>query len=110
MPRTLQEILDASRDPDPEIRRKAVRDLCPCQVKMKDGEVWDRVFEMARDPNVRVRRNAFHAIIDGLPGELTAKALATLEAMRDSEPEARLRCNVRRILAHHHRTGRINER
>jgi hypothetical protein len=109
MPRSLQEALDASRDPNPEVRRLAVRDLCPCQVKMKDREVWDRVFEMTRDPNLRVRRNAFHAIIDGLPGALTEQAVKTLEAMRE-EPEAGLRRNVRKVLARHHRTGRINER
>ena len=95
-------------NPDPEVRRKAVRDLCPCQVKMKDADVWDRVFEMTRDPNVRVRRNAFHGILDGLPSELTAKAGVTLEAMRD-DPEARLRRQVRKVLARLRRTGRINE-
>ncbi len=49
MTAALNEILERSRDPDPKIRRLAVRDLCPCQVKRNDRAAWDRVFEMTRD-------------------------------------------------------------
>lgn len=107
--RTLEEVLEASRDPDPEVRRKAVRELCPCEVKRNDPEVWSRVFEMTRDPDVGVRRNALHGMIDGSPASLEDRVVAALEAMRD-DPEPRLRRNVRKILARHRRTGKINER
>ena len=106
--RGLEEVLEASRDPDPEIRCKAVRDLCPCQVKRNDPEAWGRVFEMTQDPDVRVRRNALHGMIDGSPASLEDQVVAALEAMR-RDPEPRLRRNVRKILARHRRTGRVNE-
>lgn len=104
----IRHLLAASRDPDPEVRRRAVRELCPCQVKRNDPDVWERVFEMTRDPNVRVRRNALHGMIDGSPAGLAPRVVAALEAMRD-DPEPKLRRNVRRILARYRRTGRINE-
>lgn len=104
----IRDALAASRDPDPEVRRLAVRELCPCQVKRNDAEVWDRVFEMTRDPDASVRRNALHGLIDGSPASLEARVVATLERMRD-DPEPKLRRNVRRILARYRRTGRINE-
>jgi vesicle coat complex subunit len=106
--RQIQEVLAASRDPDPEIRRQAVRELCPCEVKRIDDDVWDRVFEMTRDPSVRVRRNALHGMIDGSPNNLEGRVVETMEAMRE-DPDPKLRRNVRRILARYRRTGRINE-
>lgn len=101
-------LLDASRDPDPEVRRQAVRELCPCEVKRNDPEVWSRVFELTQDPNQRVRRNALHGMIDGSPREFEGRVVAALEAMRD-DPEPKIRRNVRKILARYRRTGKINE-
>ncbi len=101
-------LLEQSRDPDPELRRRAVRALCPCRVKRNERAAWDRVFEMTRDEDPGVRRNALHGIIDGLPHELTGEAVAILEAMR-SDAEPRVRRQVRKILARHHRSGRISE-
>ena len=72
----IRHLLAASRDPDPEVRRRAVRELCPCQVKRNDPDVWERVFEMTRDPNVRVRRNALHGMIDGSPAGLAPRVVA----------------------------------
>ncbi len=106
--RTLEDVLEASRDPDPEIRRKAVRSLCPCEVKRNDAEVWSRILEMTQDSDVRVRRNAMHGMIDGSPASLADRVVAALEAMRN-DPEPRLRRHVRKILARHRRTGRVNE-
>lgn len=108
MAETVREILTRSYDPDPRVRRQAVRDLCPCQVKRKDLEAWTRVFELTRDPEIVVRKNAFHGIIDGLPAELTDEAAAVLEAMRD-DPEPKLRRQVRNVLSRYRRTGRIGE-
>ena len=105
----IQQILEASRDPDPEIRRLAVRDLCPCEVKRTDASVWDRVFEMTRDPNVQVRRNALHGMIDGSPAALEGRVVEAMENMRE-DPDPKLRRNARKILARYRRTGKINEK
>ena len=104
----IHEALLASRDPDPEVRRQAVRDLCPCEVKRNDAEVWSRVFEMTQDPDVRVRRNALHGMIDGSPASVEARVVGALEGMRD-DPAPKLRRNVRKILARYRRTGKVNE-
>jgi hypothetical protein len=68
----LAELLDASRSADPEVRRTAVRELCPCEVKTNDPDVWDRILEMRNDPDPKLRRN------------------------------------VRKTLARHRRTGKVN--
>lgn len=107
-PDELDEILARTRDPRPEVRRRAVRELCPCQVKRKDPVAWRRVFELARDPDPGVRRHALHGILDGLPAELVSEAVAVLEHLRD-DPEPRIRRQARQVLARHRRTGRICE-
>ena len=108
MPRTDPELLERSYDPDPAVRRDAVRALCPCKLKSEDLRAWERVFELTGDPDLGVRRNAFHGIIDGLPRHLTPRAADVLEGMRE-DTDPRLRRNVRKVLARYRRTGRIDE-
>ena len=103
----LDEILAASRHTNHEVRRTAVRSLCPCQVKTNDQGAWDRIIEMTRDPNVRVRKNAFHDLLDGSPRSRQSDVVAALVGMRN-DPDPKLRRNVRKTLARHHRTGKVN--
>jgi hypothetical protein len=103
----LAEILDASRSADPEVGRTAVRELCPCKVKTNVPDVRDRILEMTRDPNLRVRKNALHDMLDGSPRARQADIVAALEQMRN-DPDPKLRRNVRKTLARHRRTGKVN--
>ena len=99
--------LELSRDADPLVRRRAVQHLCPCHVKANIARVWDRVIELSADPDASVRRSAVHALGDGSPAEHRQRILAALKA-RFHDEDRRLRRMVRRLLAHHTRTGQLN--
>ncbi len=103
----LDGLLEQTRDPDPEVRRRAVRDLCPCEVKFNSPRAWTRLTEMVDDPDVNVRRNVFHVLIDGSPRDRQDDVVAALERMRD-DPHQKLRRKVRGVLARQRREGRVN--
>jgi hypothetical protein len=105
--RRLDALLEASRDRDPRVRKVAVRELCPCVIKTNDVRAWDRVLELTRDSNRDVRRIALHTIVDGSPRSRETEIVNALEAMRD-DPDQKLRRQVRRTLARHRATGRVN--
>jgi hypothetical protein len=106
-PRRLDSLVKATHDRDPTVRKVAVRELCPCVVKVNDARAWDRVLELTRDSNRDVRRIALHTIIDGSPRSRQNEVVRALEAMRD-DPDQRLRRQVRKVLARHRATGRVN--
>jgi hypothetical protein len=68
--------------------------------------VWDRVFEMATDPNAKVRQQAVHTFLDGAPRRLHDRVVATLESMK-RDPKRAVQRNVNKMLVHHRRTGHI---
>jgi HEAT repeat protein len=103
----LDAVLGASRSPDAEERRLAVRELCGCRIKANHIEAWDRVIELTADPHIDVRKNAFHVLIDGSPRERHDEVVAALERLR-VDPDPKLRRNVRRALARYRRTGQVN--
>ena len=54
-----------SRSPDPADREHAASFLCPCHVRRRIEEVWNALFRMMEDEDVRVRRAAWHTLEDG---------------------------------------------
>lgn len=106
-PRPIEEVLRETYAPDPALRKSAVRLLCPCELKVNDRAAWDRILELTRDRDLGVRRNALHTLVDGSPREREPEVVEALEGMRD-DPDARLRRQVRKLLARYRRTGRIN--
>ena len=96
-----------SRGGDVAARRQAIRELCPCQVRVDHSDVWMRCIEMTRDPDVKVRRHALHALCDGSPRAYEGLIVAALEAMRD-DSDPKLRRRVRKVLASHRRDGNLN--
>ena len=103
----VEPLLDQTRDPDPRVRRRAVRELCPCEIKFNSPRVWDRLTEMVDDPDTDVRRNVFHTLIDGSPSTREADVVEAIQRMRD-DPHLKLRRLVRKTLARYRREGRIN--
>ena len=101
------EWLERSRSDDPLIRKRAVQHLCPCHVRAKHDHVWRRIMDLAADPDRSVRSAAIHALGDGSPQEIRDQVIATLER-RFHDPDRKLRRVVRKLLAFHRRTGRIN--
>ena len=61
----VEELLQLSRSPDPAEREHAASFLCPCHVRRRIEEVWDALFRMMEDEDVRVRRAAWHTLEDG---------------------------------------------
>ena len=94
-------------DPDPKVRKLAVHNLCPCEVRHNVPPVWDRLIAMVDDSDAKVRSQVLHTLCDGSPRERHAQVLAAVERMRD-DPDSGLRRRVRHILAQYQRTGKIN--
>jgi len=88
-------------------RAGALRRLCPCHVKRDNARVWERVFEMTRDPSSRVRYQAVHTLADGSPRHLEERVLSTLRTMWNDEDD-KLRRQVRKLLNKYQRAGTIN--
>jgi HEAT repeat protein len=101
------EPLELTRHPDPRVRRRALRELCPCDLKANRPAVWDRVIEMAGDPDARVRSAVLHSLCDGSPRERETEVVAALERLA-GDADRGLRRRARQVLASYRRTGRVN--
>ena len=101
------EWLERTHSDDPALRRRAVQALCPCHVRGDQEGMWERILEMSGDADASVRRTVFHALTDGSPRARAAEVVSTIESMRQDE-DLRLRRSVRKFLAQHRRTGRVN--
>ena len=64
-PQEIPELLELSASPDPEDRLHAASNLCPCHVRRRVEEVWQALYRMMEDEDVRVRRAAWHTLEDG---------------------------------------------
>lgn len=58
-------LLEMSQSGDPEERLTAARYLCPCHVRRRVAPVWEALYRMLEDEDVRVRRAAWHTLEDG---------------------------------------------
>tara|TARA_A100001037_G_C14921257_1_gene531775 strand:- start:16 stop:600 length:585 start_codon:yes stop_codon:yes gene_type:complete len=60
---TVEDVLDSINDGSYYSRCSALRDLCPCRNNSnRDVEVWEAIFDKARDGRRRERNAAAHAI------------------------------------------------
>ena len=53
---TIEEIIDLTKHARPEVRKRALQEMCPCRVKADVDEFWFRVLEMVEDPDNNVRQ------------------------------------------------------
>lgn len=103
----VEDLLALTWDPQARTRRRALRELCPCELQANVREVWDRILEMRADPDAGVRSWVLHTLCDGSPGAREPEVVAAVESMQ-MDPEPRLRRRARRVIAAYRRTGRIN--
>ncbi|MDP6115304.1 MAG: hypothetical protein QF437_21085 [Planctomycetota bacterium] len=61
----IDHLLKLSRSADVAERLHAAQHLCPCHVRRHVEPVWDALFRMMEDENVKVRRAAWHTMEDG---------------------------------------------
>ena len=99
--------LELTRSQNARERRKALRALCPCEVKSDNPEVWQRVLELIDDPDPGVRRWVVHVVCDGSPAAYRGQILSALEP-RYHDPDDRVRKSVRRVLASYRHSGTVN--
>lgn len=50
---------------DPADRLEAAENLCPCHLRRRIEDAWQALYRMMEDPDVRVRRAAWHTLEDG---------------------------------------------
>lgn len=101
------EAVQRTYDTDPSVRRRALHDLCPCEVRAEFAEAWERALALAADPDARVRKQALHNLCDGSPATYLPRIIDTLETLsQDSEPK--IRKTARKVLGHYRRTGKVN--
>ncbi len=61
----IEVLLEWSHSEDAADRLIAATYLCPCHVRHRDEDVWAALYRMMEDPDVRVRRRAWHTLEDG---------------------------------------------
>jgi hypothetical protein len=101
--------LDLTYDADAKVRQVAVRNLCPCHIKGDIPEVWDRLLEMADDPDDGVRHDVLHTLVDGSPRRLRADVVDALEVLAKDRTIRRARRQfAQEALRRYHRTGQFD--
>jgi len=103
----IDEVLAQTYSCDPKERATALRQLCPCHLRRNVPHIWERVMEMAGDPEPGVRSNVLHLLADGSPRELESRVVAAIEGML-GDPDQKLRRRVRKLIGYYRRTGQIN--
>ena len=93
--------------PNPQERRKALKELCPCHVRADLDQIWNRIFECTSDPDPLVRDQALHALGDGSPHHLEDRIVEIVEKMYNDE-DARVKKKARKMLNSYRRTGKWN--
>ncbi|MDE2999207.1 MAG: HEAT repeat domain-containing protein [Gemmatimonadota bacterium] len=58
-------LIGLSRSNDPKDRETAARFLCPCHIRRRREDVWQALYRMLEDPDLRVRKAAWHTLEDG---------------------------------------------
>jgi hypothetical protein len=101
-------LLELSRSEESRIRQLACRNLCTCHVRADDERVWTRLLELAGDLDPRVRGDVIHALTDSTPASRVPAVIQALES-RHNDPDAGIRRQVRKTLAHYRRTGKVTD-
>eukprot|EP01115_Flamella_aegyptia_P004461 TRINITY_DN1930_c0_g1_i1.p1 TRINITY_DN1930_c0_g1~~TRINITY_DN1930_c0_g1_i1.p1 ORF type:complete len:176 (-),score=30.66 TRINITY_DN1930_c0_g1_i1:18-545(-) len=104
---SIEKFIEFTKVEDPILRKKALRELCPCHVKRDVKEFWDRIIEMTNDPDPGVRYQVLHNLCDGSPATREDDVIKAIETMHNDEDKY-IRRRVHQILAHYRKTGKWN--
>jgi hypothetical protein len=104
---TAEEFIRLTHDKDARIRKKALRELCPCHVKRDVPEVWARILEMISDPDANVRYQVMHNLCDGSPAEREDEVIEALQTLHN-DPDKYIRRRVHQVLTSYRKTGKWN--
>jgi len=101
------ELIRATQSSNPTVRKKALREFCPCHVKKDIDVIWDRILEMYTDSDENVREQVVHSLCDGSPKHLEQAVVDTLEKLWN-DPSDKVKKKVRRALNEYRRNGNWN--
>lgn len=62
---TIPSLIEMAYSEDPAERLHAAENLCPCHVRKRVETAWEALYRLMQDPDVRVRRAAWHTLEDG---------------------------------------------
>jgi vesicle coat complex subunit len=100
-------IIDLTHHPNPQVRQRALREMCPCRVKTDIDDFWMRVFEMTDDPAENVRYQVLHTMCDGSPAHLESQVAEGLDHF-NRDPDKKIRRQAHKALTAYRRTGKWN--
>src|SRR5207247_9848691 len=84
----IQELLAQSRSADREERLAAAQFLCPCHVRRRIEAVWEALYRLLEDPDVQVRRAAWHTLEDGgRPDDPALDAILDRTLKNETDPQ-----------------------
>ena len=76
----------------PADREAAMENLCPCHVRRRIDAVWEALYRGLQDPNIRVRRAAWHTLDDGgRPNDPQLQPILEKIAKKETDPKLRQR-------------------
>ncbi len=61
----IERLIALAASDDAEDRLEAAENLCPCHLRRRVEDAWQALYRMMEDPDVRVRRAAWHTLEDG---------------------------------------------
>ena len=61
----LDRLIELADSTDLAERLHAAENLCPCHVRKRVEAAWEALYRLLQDPDVRVRRAAWHTLEDG---------------------------------------------
>ena len=61
----LDRLIELADSADPAERLHAAENLCPCHVRKRVEAAWEALYRLMQDPEVQVRRAAWHTLEDG---------------------------------------------
>ncbi len=103
----IDDLIEATFDPNSNKRKAATRELCPCEIKAYVPEMWDRLLALAEDSDDDVRRITLHTFIDGSPKQREDDVAEAIRKMQwDRNPK--ISRQAKAVYARYLRTGRIN--
>ena len=76
----------------PEDREAAMENLCPCHVRRRIDAVWEALYRGLQDPDIKVRRAAWHTLDDGgRPNDPQLQPILEKIAKKETDPKLRQR-------------------
>ena len=87
----IAELLAFSLSDDAAERLEAAENLCPCHVRTRIDEVWDALYRLMQDGDVRVRKAAWHTLEDGGYPKDDPRMDAILEHALEHETDNKVR-------------------